>query len=72
MPTTDEDRAAYAKRSEWAFTLAHMTPETQEAYGAVSVFPTTFFVDAKGTIVRHFVNFQEMRTLEEAARLALQ
>jgi hypothetical protein len=49
-----------------------MTPETQEAYGAVSVFPTTFFVDAKGTIVRHFVNFQEMRALEEAARLALQ
>jgi thiol-disulfide isomerase/thioredoxin len=72
VPTADEDRAAYAKRSGWAFTLAHMTPETQEAYGAVSVFPTTFFVDAKGTIVRHFVNFQEKTALDEAARLALQ
>ena len=26
IPTTDEDRAAYAKRHGWTFTLAHMTP----------------------------------------------
>ena len=28
------------------------------------VFPTMFFVDKKGTIVKHFVNFQEKATLE--------
>ncbi len=72
LPYTDEDRAAYAKKHGWAFTLAHMTAEAQEAYGAVSVFPTMFFVDRKGTVVRHFVNFQEKATLEEAIRVAMQ
>ena len=72
LPTTDEDRAAYAKKYGWVFTLAHMTPDVQEAYGAVSVFPTFFFVDRKGTVVRHFVNFQEKAALEEAARVAME
>ena len=72
IPTTDADRAAYAKKNGWAFTLAHMTAEAQEAYGSVSVFPTLFFVDRKGTVVKQFVNFQEKAALEEAVRLALQ
>ena len=72
LPYADEDRATYAKKHGWAFTLAHMTAEAQEAYGAVSVFPTLFFVDGKGTVVRHFVNFQEKATLEEAIRVAMQ
>ena len=72
LPYTDEDRAAYAKKYGWVFTLAHMTPDVQEAYGAVSVFPTLFFVDRKGTVVRYFVNFQEKATLDEAIRVAMQ
>ena len=72
LPYSDADRAAYAKKYGWAFTLAHMTVETQEAYGAVSVFPTHFFVDRKGTVVKHFVNFQEKAALEAALRLVLQ
>ena len=71
IPTTDADRAAYATKNGWAFTLAHMTPEAQEAYGAVSVFPTLFFVDRKGTIVKQLVNFQEKAVLEEAIRTVL-
>jgi hypothetical protein len=43
----------------------------QEAFGSVSVFPTFFFVDAKGTVVKHFVNQQDKTTLEAAVRLAL-
>jgi thiol-disulfide isomerase/thioredoxin len=72
VPTTEEDRVAYARKNGWAFTLAHMTPGAQEAYGTVSVFPTMFFVDRKGTLVKHFVNFQEKAALEAAIRLALQ
>ena len=72
IPTTDEDRAAYAKKNGWTFTLAHMTPEAQQAYGTVSVFPTLFFVDRKGTVVKQLVNFQEKAALEGAIRLALQ
>lgn len=72
LPYTDEDRMAYAARNGMDFTLAHMTPDVQEAYGTVSVFPTMFFVDRKGTVVRQFVNFQEKATLERAFRVALQ
>jgi thiol-disulfide isomerase/thioredoxin len=72
LPYSDEDRAAYARKHGWSFTLAHMTTEAQEAYGAVSVFPTLFFVDRKGTVVRHLVNFHAMAKLEEAARVALE
>jgi thiol-disulfide isomerase/thioredoxin len=72
VPATDAQRAAYAGKEGWSFTLAYMTPEVQEAYGAVSVFPTLFFVDRKGTVVRQFVNFQEKETLERASRVALE
>jgi thiol-disulfide isomerase/thioredoxin len=72
LPYSDADRAAYAKKHGWAFTLAHMTAEAQEAYGAVSVFPTLFFVDRRGTVVKQLVNFQEKAALEEAVRAALQ
>jgi len=72
LPYSDEDRVAYAKKGGWDFTLAHMTPELQQAYGTVSVFPTMFFVDRKGTVVKQLVNFQEKAALEEAIRLAMQ
>ncbi len=72
VPSSDDDRAAYARKEGWSFTLAYMTPEVQEAYGSVSVFPTLFFVDRKGTVVRQFVNFQDKETLERASRIALE
>ena len=72
VPYGDDERRAYAKQLRLGFTLAHMTAEIQEAYGAVSVFPTMFFVDAKGTIVKHFVNQQEPAALDAAVRLALE
>jgi thiol-disulfide isomerase/thioredoxin len=72
LPYSDAERAAYAKTNRLDFTLAYMTSEVQEAYGTVSVFPTLFFVDGKGTIVKQFVNFQEKATLESAVRLALE
>ena len=72
LPYSDEERRAYAKKQGLSFTLAHMTPQVQEAHGAVSVFPTLFFVDRKGTVVRQLVNFQDEATLERACRVALQ
>src|SRR3972149_4465449 len=72
LPYGDEERRAYAKQQGLTFTLAQLTPEVQEAYGSVSVFPTMFFVDAKGTIVKHFVNQQAKPSLEAALLLALQ
>jgi thiol-disulfide isomerase/thioredoxin len=71
LPYADEYRAEYARALGIVFPLAHMTSEMQEAYGMVSVFPTLFFVDKKGTIVRQLVSFQEKPILERAIRLSL-
>lgn len=72
VPVTESERAAHVEKSGMRFVQAHMTAEMQEAFGQVSVFPTLFFVDGKGTIVKHFVNFQDKQALEAAIRLALQ
>jgi thiol-disulfide isomerase/thioredoxin len=72
LPYGDDERREYAAKLGIGFTLAHLTPPVQEAYGSVSVFPTFFFVDAKGTIVKQLVNQQDKATLEAAIRLALE
>jgi thiol-disulfide isomerase/thioredoxin len=72
LPYGDEERVAYARKLGLGFTLAHLTPEAQEAYGSVSVFPTFFFVDAKGTVVKELVSQQDRAALEAAIRLALE
>ena len=71
LPYTDDDRKAYAAKQGLAFTLAPATPAMLEAYGGVSVFPTIFVVDAKGTVVRELVNAPDEATLEAAIRQAL-
>src|SRR5262245_17200768 len=70
LPYSDKVRADYAKKYGFNFTLAHMTPQMQQAYG-VSVFPTMFFVDKTGTIVKQFVNYQEKAILEAAIQQTL-
>lgn len=72
LPVEDSERAAYVAKHGLPFRLAHLTPEMQAAYGQVSVFPTFFFVDSQGTIVKHLVSFQDRAALEAAVRLALQ
>ena len=68
---TDADRADYVKKLGIRFTLAHANAEAQAAYGGVSVFPTLFFVDKAGVVVKHLVNGQEKAVLEDAIKLAL-
>ena len=71
LPYDDKVRADYAKKYGFNFTLAHLSPAMQQNYGGISVFPTMFFVDKTGTIVKHFVNFQEKATLEAAIQQTL-
>ena len=71
LPYDDKVRAEYAKKYGFNFTLAHLNTQMQQNYGGVSVFPTMFFVDKAGTIVKHFVNFQEKATLEAAIQQTL-
>jgi thiol-disulfide isomerase/thioredoxin len=71
LDTTDAARAAYAAKLGIRFTLAHANEEVQKAYGGVSIFPTLFFVDRAGVVVRHLVSGQEKAALEDGIRLAL-
>jgi thiol-disulfide isomerase/thioredoxin len=68
---TDADRAAYAKKLGLTFALGHASAEAQNAYGGVSVFPTLFFVDKTGVVVKHLVNGHDRAVLEDAIKLAL-
>jgi thiol-disulfide isomerase/thioredoxin len=71
LPYDDKVRADYAKKYGFNFTLAHLNGEMQQNYGGVTLFPTMFFVDKTGTVVKHFVNFQEKATLEAAIQSTL-
>jgi len=71
LPYDDSVRADYVKKLGIKFTTAYLNPKMQNDFGGVSVFPTMFFVDKNGVIVKHFVNFQEQPTLEAAIRSAM-
>lgn len=65
LDATDADRTAYASKL-LALTMVHATPEIQAAYGGVSVYPTLFFVDKQGVVVRQLVNRQDKAALDGA------
>jgi thiol-disulfide isomerase/thioredoxin len=71
LPYTDAERAEYLKKIGIKFTPAYLNAKMQNDFGGVSVFPTMFFVDKNGIIVKHFVNFQEKAVLDSAIQLAL-
>jgi thiol-disulfide isomerase/thioredoxin len=71
IPVDDAARAAYARKEGIHFSLAHMSAEMQDAYGMVSVFPTLFFVDRKGVIVKQLVSMPSRASLDDAVRLIL-
>ena len=71
LPLDDARRAAYVEANGMTFRQAHLSPEMEAAYGPVAAYPTLVFVDRKGVVVRHLVNFQTRETLVEAAESAL-
>jgi len=64
----DLERKAYLDENRVNFPMGHLTPEVQSAYGGVQLFPTIFLVDKEGVIRRHFVNYQDEATLEDAIK----
>jgi thioredoxin-related protein len=72
VPVGESERTEYAAKNGWTFPRAVASPELIEAYGSVSVFPTFFFVDRRGVIVRQLVNYQPLEALDAAARRALE
>jgi thiol-disulfide isomerase/thioredoxin len=72
VPVGEAERAAYVRKNGWEFAVAEATEQTIEAFGSVSVFPTFFFVDRRGVIVKQLVNYQPLEALTAAARQALE
>ena len=66
LPYSDAVRADFLKKQGVTFLEGHLTPQMQLDYGGVSVFPTMFFVNRKGVIVKQMVSFQDKATLEAA------
>ena len=71
LPYDDQVRTDYVDELGIRFVTSHITEEVQNAFGGVNIFPTMFFVDGEGVVVRHFVNFQEESVLEEAIQSTL-
>ena len=71
LPYSDDARRDYARKLGITFPLVTATAAMQQAFGAVSVFPTLFFVDRKGTVVAQLVGLQDAASLEQAAALAV-
>jgi len=71
LPYSDAVRTEFLKKQGVSFTEGHLTAQMQMDYGGVSVFPTMFFVNRKGVIVKQMVSFQDRATLEAAIQTAL-
>jgi len=71
LPYSDAVRAEFLKKQGVTFLEGHVTAQMQLDYGGVSVFPTMFFVNRKGVIVKQMVSFQNQATLEAAVQMAL-
>ncbi len=65
---SDLERKAYLDENKVNFPVGHLTAEVQAAYGGVQLFPTIFLVDKEGVIRRHFVNYQDETTLQDAIK----
>ena len=71
LPYPDSIRTNYVKAQGIQFMTGHLTPTMQQAYGGVTLFPTLFFVNRQGKIVKHLVSLQTEVTLEAAIKDAL-
>ena len=71
LPYTDMDRADYIRKNKIRFPIGHMTPVMQKSYGGVSLFPTLFFINRQGRIVKYMVNLQTEAALDAAIQEAL-
>jgi thiol-disulfide isomerase/thioredoxin len=61
--TTNEERSRYLEKQGIRFPNLNLDQDTRESFGNINVYPTLFFVNSNGTIVRHLVNFQDRETI---------
>jgi thiol-disulfide isomerase/thioredoxin len=72
LPYSDADRKRYLKKAGIPFAVGHGTPEMLQAYGSVRIFPSLFFVNRQGKIVKQLLSYQNETRLEDAVKAALE
>jgi thiol-disulfide isomerase/thioredoxin len=70
--TDNKARRTYLLKQGIHFLNANLNNATREAFGNVNVYPTLFFVNRNGIIVRHLVNFQTRATLVDVIKQMLE
>ncbi len=68
LSTTDEQRRKYLAKYGIEFETLVLDESTRAAFGGINIFPTLFFADPDGRVVRHFINYQSMEALEGVVR----
>jgi thiol-disulfide isomerase/thioredoxin len=63
---SDEARQRYAAKEGIHFPIVQWTRESDQAYGRISIYPTLFLIDMRGSIAEHWVGFTSPVTLREA------
>lgn len=71
LPYDDAARAEYLKQHGVGFPNLHMTEETRKELHNVNIFPTLLLIDAEGTVVKHYVNYQPRQVVEDALQSIL-
>jgi len=71
LPYSDLVRADYVRKQMIRFPVGHMTPVMQQNYGGVTLFPTMFFVNRQGRIVKQMVSLQTEAAIDAAIQEAL-
>jgi thiol-disulfide isomerase/thioredoxin len=67
---TDLVRADYVRKQKIRFPVGTMTPPMQQAYG-VTLFPSMFFVNRQGRVVKYLVTPQSEEILDAAIQNAM-
>jgi thiol-disulfide isomerase/thioredoxin len=63
---TDAARKRYLTEHKIEFPVGHWSGEANTAYGGISIFPTLFLIDSKGTVRGHWVGFTRASELSSA------
>ena len=67
----DEVIHRYVREKKIEFPVAHWNVAMDRFYGSIAIFPTSFLIDSTGTIVRHYIGYQETARLEADVEVIL-
>ena len=67
----DQMRLRYIRERKIEFPIVHWTPESDKAYGGISIYPALFLIDRKGLVSHHWIGYVPSRELRRAIEAGL-